>query len=198
MAIGAGTDIAMEAADIVLIKSDLRDIIVAIELSRTVYRVIKQNLFWAFIYNIIGIPIAAGCFYTLWGLTLNPIIAALAMSFSSLSVVLNTLRLKRFTPKIMSKSVVGDMTSPPHCNTIRSQDQKETKMETATTYLLIEGMTCRRCQHHVMTALLMVPNVIEVNVDLRSKTATLLTQGAEDAALRDAVIGAGYRVIDIK
>ncbi|MCL2816497.1 MAG: copper-translocating P-type ATPase, partial [Oscillospiraceae bacterium] len=100
IAIGAGTDIAMETADIVLMKSDLLDVVTAVKLSRAVMRNIKQNLFWAFIYNIIGIPIAAGVFYGVWGLMLNPMIAAGAMSFSSVSVVMNALRLKYFHPKL--------------------------------------------------------------------------------------------------
>ena len=99
IAIGAGTDVAIESADIVLMKSDLMDVPTAISLSRAVMRNIKQNLFWAFIYNIIGIPIAAGVFYLAFGLLLNPMIAAAAMSFSSVSVVSNALRLRFFTAK---------------------------------------------------------------------------------------------------
>lgn len=99
VAIGAGTDVAIESADIVLMKSDLMDVPSAISLSRAVMRNIKQNLFWAFIYNVIGIPIAAGVLYASFGILLNPMIAAAAMSFSSVSVVLNALRLRFFTPK---------------------------------------------------------------------------------------------------
>jgi len=99
IAIGAGTDIAIESADIVLMKSDLMDVASAISLSRAVMRNIKQNLFWAFIYNTIGIPVAAGALYGAFGILLNPMIAAAAMSFSSVSVVLNALRLRFFTPK---------------------------------------------------------------------------------------------------
>ena len=96
MAIGSGTDVAMESADIVLMKSDLMDVPAAIKLSRSTMKNIKENLFWAFAYNVIGIPIAAGLLYLFGGPLLNPVIAALAMAFSSTSVLLNALRLKRF------------------------------------------------------------------------------------------------------
>lgn len=99
IAIGAGTDIAVESADVVLMKSDLLDVVSTIQLSKAVMRNIKQNLFWAFFYNSMGIPIAAGVFYGIWGITLNPMIAAAAMSFSSVSVVTNALRLRLFMPK---------------------------------------------------------------------------------------------------
>jgi len=96
MAIGTGTDIAAEAADVVLMRGDLRSVVEAVRLSRRTMRTMKQNLFWAFIYNVIGIPIAAGALYPMLGLLLSPILASLAMAFSSVSVVANSLRLRGF------------------------------------------------------------------------------------------------------
>ena len=98
IAIGTGTDIAMEASDVTLIRGDLRGVVTAVELSRRALKTIRQNLFWAFIYNLLGIPVAAGVLYPVTGLLLSPVIASAAMAWSSLSVVLNSLRLRRYTP----------------------------------------------------------------------------------------------------
>ncbi|MFH1474221.1 MAG: heavy metal translocating P-type ATPase, partial [Candidatus Aenigmatarchaeota archaeon] len=100
IALGSGTDVAMETGDIILIKDDLRDVITSIDLSSYTIKKIKQNLFWAFLYNIIGIPIAAGILYPFFGFLLNPMIAGAAMAFSSVSVVSNSLLMKRYKPKI--------------------------------------------------------------------------------------------------
>jgi len=104
IALGSGTDVAMETGEIVLIKDDLRDVVTAIDLSRYTMAKIKQNLFWAFFYNIVGIPVAAGILYPFTGWFLNPAIAAAAMAFSSVSVVSNTLLMKRYEPQITEKS----------------------------------------------------------------------------------------------
>ena len=113
MAIGAGTDIAIESADIVLMKSDLRDAVTAVELSRATLRNIKENLFWAFFYNVCGIPLAAGVFYPLLGWKLSPMFAAAAMSMSSVFVVTNALRLKFFKPgRALAKSKKGKEAQP--------------------------------------------------------------------------------------
>ncbi len=171
IAIGAGTDIAMEAADIVLMRSDPLDVATAVSLSRATIGNIKMNLFWAFFYNALGIPVAAGVLYPAFGILLNPMIAAAAMSFSSLCVVSNALRLRSFKPKII--------TLP--------------KGEEAMT-MKIEGMMCKHCQAHVEKALQAVPGVESVEVSLENKCATV-TGTADLDALKKAVVDAGYEVV---
>lgn len=128
IAIGAGSDIALEAADVVLVKSELTDVVVAMQLSRSVLRNIKENLFWAFIYNTIGIPIAAGVFFSLLGWTLSPMLAAAAMSFSSVSVVSNALRLRRFKPQLQTTQ---DLAKASAENTVRHTPAAATAIDAA-------------------------------------------------------------------
>ena len=183
-AIGAGTDVAIESADVVLMKSDLRDVVSAMLLSRAVIRNIKENLFWAFFYNAIGIPVAAGVFYPLFQFRLNPMLAAAAMSLSSVCVVTNALRLRGW--------------KPPHRQEMQAseQDRKETAMITKT--MKIEGMMCTHCSGRVEKALNAVPGV-SATVDLEQKTATVHAEPqVADAALRQAVEDAGYSVVSIE
>lgn len=171
IAIGAGTDVAIESADIVLMKSDLLDVSTAIQLSKAVIRNIKQNLFWAFIYNIIGIPVAAGVFFIPFALKLNPMIGAFAMSFSSVFVVTNALRLRWFKPKHISRdeNIMEDQT------VIVEKSKGEIQMEKT---LSIEGMVCMNCVKHVDKALREIPGVQSVEVDLGNKSAQVqLNQG---------------------
>lgn len=196
IAIGAGTDIAIESADVVLMKSDLMDVVTAIDLSKAVMRNIRQNLFWAFIYNIIGIPVAAGVFYGVAGLTLNPMIAAAAMSFSSVSVVLNALRLRFFTarrPDMPDNACSLPNALPPvNTETINSNPERKNTMKKS---IHIEGMNCGHCKASVERALSAVPGVSDVTVDLASKTATVNTApSASNEALSAAVTGAGFTV----
>ena len=185
LAIGAGTDVAIESADIVLMKSDLLDAVNAVRLSKAVIRNIKQNLFWAFIYNIIGIPLAAGVWYPLFHMQLNPMFAAAAMSLSSVCVVSNALRLKLFKPAAPAAA----LQSPPK--------QEETKgMVTMTKTLHIEGMMCAHCQAHVEKALNALPGV-SASVNLEAKTAAV-TGDVSDEALKKAVEDAGYQVTGIE
>jgi Cu+-exporting ATPase len=187
MAIGAGTDIAMEAADIILMRSDLRDAVGAITLGKATLRNIKQNLFWALFYNTLGIPLAAGIFYPLFGWTLNPMFAAAAMSLSSVFVVTNALRLKRFTPPFSN----SEGQSVPAREAIQEERSMEKK-------LMIEGMTCMHCVGRVDKALNAIDGV-EAHVDLSSKSASvMLSKEVGDETLRKAVADAGYEVTDIK
>ena len=199
IAIGAGTDIAIESADVVLMKSDLMDVVTAIDLSKAVMRNIRQNLFWAFIYNIIGIPVAAGVFYGISGLTLNPMIAAAAMSFSSVSVVLNALRLRFFTVDRRdmpdNTCAAGDMFRPVKTEIIIPIPERKNTMQKS---IHIEGMNCGHCKASVERALSAVPGVTDVSVDLAAKTATVHTDSASNDALTAAVTGAGFTVKSIE
>ena len=176
LAIGAGTDIAIESADIVLMKSTLRDVVTAVELSGAVLRNIRQNLFWAFFYNAIGIPVAAGVLYPAFGITLNPMIAAAAMSLSSVCVVGNALRLRRY-------------------HTAEQFTHKEEATMTKT--MTIEGMMCTHCSGRVESALNAIDGV-SAKVDLEKKTAAVtLSADVSDEVLRKAVTDAGYEVVSI-
>ena len=189
LAIGAGTDIAIESADVVLMRSSLWDIVTATELSRAVIRNIRENLFWAFIYNAIGIPVAAGILYPALGLTLNPMIAAAAMSLSSVCVVTNALRLRLW------KGPVCPVTEEKTTKENQTEKQEETGMNRT---LTIEGMMCAHCAAHVESALNALPGV-STHVDLEKKTAAV-TAGPEvtDDMLRKAVKDAGYKVTAIR
>ncbi len=202
IAIGAGTDVAIESADIVLMKNDLLDVATAIQLSRSVVRNIRQNLFWAFFYNTIGIPVAAGVFYGLWLLKLNPMIAAAAMSLSSVCVVSNALRLKLFHPqRVQAQEHALKLQTP---GTIPMAVQKIATRtegkgdETMKKVLSIEGMSCNHCVKAVEKALGKVAGVSSVEVDLDAKTATVtLADKVSDEALKEVVTESGYEVMAI-
>ena len=193
IAIGAGTDVAMESADIVLMKSDLLDAVTAVQLSHATIKNIKQNLFWAFFYNCCGIPLAAGVFYPLLGWKLNPMFAAAAMSFSSAFVVGNALRLKRFAPTYPADSAekaAGEQKSEEN-NTAK----EEIKMKKV---LKIEGMMCSHCTGRVDKALNDLDGV-RATVSLEGKSAEVeLTKEVSDETLVKAVTDAGYEVVEIQ
>ncbi|WP_305863348.1 heavy metal translocating P-type ATPase [Aliarcobacter butzleri] len=181
IAIGAGTDIAIESANIVLVKSDLLDAVKAIQLSNAVIKNIKQNLFWAFFYNIIGIPLAAGVFYTVLGWKLSPMFAGAAMSLSSVTVVLNALRLKLFEPRI-SKNLLE-----------KNNISKGDKMEKI---LKVDGMTCGHCKARVEKVVSAIDGVDSVEVDLASKNVTVkMSKDISEQTLSDVIVDAGYEVI---
>lgn len=194
LAIGAGTDIAIESADVVLMKSSLLDIPAAMDLSRAVLRNIKQNLFWAFFYNSIGIPVAAGVLYPALHLTLNPMLAAAAMSLSSVCVVSNALRLRGWKPPVFPDQPVP--TAPlPESAVFQSQGKEE---NTVNKTIHIDGMMCAHCTGRVEKALNDLPGV-EATVDLGSKSAAVTcTPDVSDDTLRQAVEDAGYHVTGIR
>ncbi len=206
IAIGAGTDVAIESADIVLMKSDLLDAVTAIELSKAVIRNIKQNLFWAFFYNILGIPLAAGVFYSLLGWKLNPMFAAAAMSFSSVSVVTNALRLKLFRPQLAARQrkeesnealMKSEALSVQNIDRVLKIKENEKGVFTMTKKMIIEGMSCMHCVGRVEKALNAIAGV-SGKVDLASKTAVItLSAPVDDAVLTAAVTKAGYEVVSL-
>lgn len=192
IAIGAGTDVAIESADIVLMRSDLSDAATAIQLSHAVVRNIKQNLFWALLYNSLGIPLAAGVFYSLLGWKLNPMFGAAAMSLSSVCVVANALRLKLFRPHFAQTN------KPKTVETETKMQSKKEESFMATKTMVIEGMSCGHCSARVEKALNSIEGVA-ATVDLTSGTATIsLTQSVSDDVLRNAVTDAGYTVVAIR
>lgn len=209
IAIGAGTDVAIESADIVLMKSDLMDAASAVSLSRAVMRNIKQNLFWAFFYNAIGIPVAAGVLYPAFHILLNPMIGAAAMSFSSVSVVSNALRLRFFTPKWKHESGTADLQTTENGGMMeqstaaaeiadRIAQNDESKGETTMKKTIkIEGMMCQHCVKAATKALEGVAGVTAVTVSLEDKQA-VVEGSATDEALTAAIVDAGYEVKGIE
>ena len=205
IAIGAGTDVAIESADIVLMKNDLLDVVTAIGLSRAVIRNIKENLFWAFFYNVCGIPLAAGVFYTAFGLKLNPMFGAAAMSLSSLFVVSNALRLRFF--HVLKKP--GQEEAEPEEKSRTGEEKREQKVNTAVKAaenkeeinmytMKIEGMMCPHCQAAVTKALNGIEGV-KAEVNLEKKEAYVEAPDAvskED--LTKAVTDAGYEVVSVE
>lgn len=193
LAIGAGTDVAIESADVVLMRSSLMDIVDAAALSRATLRNIRQNLFWAFFYNSIGIPVAAGVLYPALGITLNPMIAAAAMSLSSVCVVSNALRLRGWkgSAPVRRGETPANTQSEPAAPAAQHNEEEPTMKKT----LSIEGMMCAHCAAHVEKALNALPGVT-ATVDLTGSSA-VVTGDVSDEALKKAVADAGYTVTDI-
>ena len=193
LAIGAGTDVAIESADIVLMKSDLMDAVTAVELSKATIRNVKENLFWAFCYNSIGIPLAAGVFFPILGWQLSPMFGAAAMSLSSVSVVSNALRLKLFKPK---HTAPASPEVPAEPETTKSTPQNEKGVSVMEKKIMIEGMMCQHCVAHVTKALTGLPGET-ADVSLEGKCATV-SGPATDEELKKAVEEAGYQVVKIQ
>ena len=197
IAIGAGADVALDAADIVLVKSKLTDVPAAVRLSRQVLKNIHENLFWAFFYNCIGIPVAAGVLVPLAGLSLNPMIAAAAMSLSSFCVVTNALRLNFFSARSAAKDKRVKEVSMPELDGFIKIMEKEKRKENGemVKVLDVEGMMCGKCQAHVQKALEGITGVTGVEVSLEEKTARVSMESEiADETLAGAVTEAGYEV----
>ncbi|MGN0311610.1 MAG: heavy metal translocating P-type ATPase [Lachnospiraceae bacterium] len=191
IAIGSGTDVAVESADVILMRNDLRDVATAISLSRAVIRNIKQNLFWAFFYNSLGIPLAAGALYPIWGVKLSPMFAAAAMGFSSVFVVSNALRLKLFQSRDQKEVVSSGKGTQ---DTVSAWKNKEKENENMTT-VKISGMMCPHCVAHVTEALNKLEG-IEASVSLEEGQA-VIEGTVSDEELVKAVEEAGYKVTQI-
>ena len=207
IAIGAGTDVAIESAHIVLMKNDLLDVVTAISLSKAVIRNIKENLFWAFFYNVCGIPLAAGVFYTALGLKLSPMFGAAAMSLSSLFVVSNALRLRFFhVLKKPQKEEDGTVQTTEKINgqtgkkqiVNTSAEAVENKEEMNMYTMKIEGMMCPHCQAAVTKALNGIEGV-KAEVDLEKKEAYVeAADSVSKEELTKAVVDAGYEVVSVE
>jgi Cu+-exporting ATPase len=191
IAVGAGTDIAIDSADIVLMKDNLMDVNTAWELSKAVIKNIKINLFWAFFYNILGIPIAAGLFYPLWGLTLNPMIGSAAMSLSSVCVVTSALTLRFFKPTLL---VTIPETNAEALTEVQFMKEETTMKKT----MKVNGMACAHCKAHVEQALKQVDGVQDAQVNLDKKEADItLTKDVDNHTLMNAVKEAGYEPVSV-
>ena len=176
IAVASGTDIAIESADVVLMNNNLMDVAYGISLSKAVIKNIKMNLFWAFFYNTIGIPIAAGVLYNAFSLKLNPMIGALAMSLSSVCVVTNALRLRKFKVNL---------------------EEEKTKMNTKTIY--INGMQCNHCKMSVEKALNTLEEVTKVTVNLEEKKAVIeFNNDIDNNKIKDIIEEEGFEVVEIK
>ncbi len=197
IAIGAGADVAIDAADVVLVKSRPTDIPAAIRLSRGTLRNIRENLFWAFCYNTLGIPLAAGLFIPLWGWELNPMFGAAAMSLSSFCVVTNALRLNLLNIRDPRKLRRKAKVYPPIIHQNETQQEREDR--TMEKILKIEGMMCPRCEAHVVKALKAIDGVSDAVADHTADKATVtLSAPVENAVLKAAVEEEGYTVLGIE
>lgn len=194
IAIGAGTDIALESADMILMKNDLRDIGKAITLSKKVMNTVKQNLFWAFFYNCIGIPLAAGVFYSILEWRLNPMFGAFAMSLSSFCVVTNALRLKGVS--LGAKARKEEHKNSNQIEEHKLEEKGDKKMEKV---MVIEGMMCGHCKANVEKTLKAMDGVNDCVVNLEEKTATIsLEKEVDNQVFIDAIKDAGYEPISIQ
>ena len=191
MAIGHGTDVAIESSDVVLMRSDLLDVVSALELSKATIKNIKQNLFWAFFYNTIGIPLAAGLLFPAFGIKLSPMFAALAMSLSSVFVVNNALRLRRFKPRGVKRSL--EEAKPSSEKEIVKEENLIEKNEKRTK-IKVEGMTCGHCEKRVADALEKTGKAKDVVANHENSSVEFIDQGLSPEEIENAIEEAGYKI----
>ena len=195
MAIGHGTDVAIESSDVVLMRSDLLDVVSALELSKATIKNIKENLFWAFFYNTLGIPIAAGLLFPAFGIKLSPMFAAFAMSLSSVFVVNNALRLRRFKPRGLKKSLnKGEPISEKENAKEKNLIEKNEK----TTKIKVEGMMCGHCEKRVSDALEKTGKAKNIVASHENSSVEFIDQGLSPEEIKNAIEDAGYKIIKNK
>ncbi len=199
IAIGAGTDVAIDAADVVLMKSSIKDVAAAIRISRSTLRNIHENLFWAFFYNVLGIPLAAGCYVAAFGWELNPIFGAAAMGLSSFCVVSNALRLNWIKPydsskdKAIKNSVTGNLIHKESAGADNTKDNTEIRKENKEMKITVNGMMCEHCEAHVKKALEAIDGIDSAVASHNDNLVTITnSKDVDEAAIKAAVEEAGY------
>lgn len=195
MAIGHGTDVAIESSDVVLMRSDLLDVVSALELSKATIKNIKENLFWAFFYNTIGIPLAAGLLFPAFGIKLSPMFAAFAMSMSSVFVVNNALRLRRFKPRGVKRSLEE---SKPSSEKENVDKQKDLEKSEKVTRIEVEGMMCGHCEKRVADALEKTGKAKNAVASHENSSVEFIDQGLSPEEIKNAIEEAGYKIIKNK
>ena len=195
MAIGHGTDVAIESSDVVLMRSDLLDVVSALELSKATIKNIKENLFWAFFYNTLGIPIAAGLLFPAFGIKLSPMFAAFAMSLSSVFVVNNALRLRRFKPRGLKKSLNK---GEPISEKENAKEENHIEKNEKTTKIKVEGMMCGHCEKRVSDALEKTGKAKNIVANHENSSVEFIDQGLSPEEIKNAIEDAGYKIIKNK
>lgn len=195
MAIGHGTDVAIESSDVVLMRSDLLDVVSALELSKATIKNIKENLFWAFFYNTIGIPLAAGLLFPSFGIKLSPMFAAFAMSMSSVFVVNNALRLRSFRPRGVKRSLEE---SKPSSEKENVDKQKDLEKSEKVTRIEVEGMMCGHCEKRVADALEKTGKAKNAVANHENSSVEFIDQGLSPEEIKNAIEEAGYKIIKNK
>ena len=192
---GHGTDVAIESSDVVLMRSDLLDVVSALELSKATIKNIKENLFWAFFYNTIGIPLAAGLLFPAFGIKLSPMFAAFAMSMSSVFVVNNALRLRRFKPRGVKRSLEESNSSSKK---EKVDKQKDLEKSEKITRIEVEGMMCGHCEKRVADALEKTGKAKNVVASHENSSVEFIDQGLSSEEIKNAIEDAGYKIIKNK